>query len=888
MLAKSILIFLLIFNGFDFCQAQIDVSNFNNKLLEHEVKTLIDSTRIAHNLPPLYNDSILYVAANHHAQYLVKKGELSHEEIEFKDFKTPQDRANFYGAPKSYLVGENIVFTPYNALVDVKGKIFKTDSYKEIARCLVFSWIKSKGHFQNIITPDYQITGLAIEADTVLKRIYAVQKFAMVIYTFTFEENKSFFPYTDINQDSMSLLLANIPQDLSYPFKLRYDKKEKCEECREDWEQYPTMSVRVAKNYFILRVEESDFVKNLIQNKYDGFAIELVPFDAFACGNPAYDNEASRRNGKKRTSGRILEPVYRNDLMKGFKKRKKRKDIKFVSYLLKADSVSFFKRFGRYKLVNFDSKYFEIKLGKVPKDMQSWWNHNLMYIHNKQICHFVFLTNYPGELTTEMLEVPYYPPIPVNDYEFELEYFKDTMELFYEAGSTVTSSKELDAIIAKYRVKNLRITDIKIDGFSSVEGDAAGNEILHQKRADKILADVKLLTTNATEIELNSEVAWDHFYANVKDNFKWKFLYSLSKSEISAYLNDPKNERPSEILKQERKVKIEILGVRDLNPQNANYYVVRDINALFKKNQRGKLECKNVETLEKIYEKAYYFSTVDTLTNKEFLNIELPKIESGYPHSLDHDVAFYRYNILKDSVDNTERSKLESKVESVFAMCGAAEHLSPEFHYLSACLLVEKIRNKKAKLTVESPEIEKAFDRLNLLLNWYELDPDFKLNVAKANLNVINILCEKIDPELLFEYNDIVSRSLIQIVEYYRNTDQLNPKTVLALGKLACYFKNISLAIGLCQDYLYDDEVLKLYLPLAYTHSSYLSNSTTVVFEIEFHKLLMEARQRLSPEDWCKLFYGEFGIPFQVMDNKPLHTEFCATCPNRVNEVLAE
>jgi hypothetical protein len=51
---------------------------------------------------------------------------------------------------------------------------------------------------------------------------------------------------------------------------------------------------------------------------------------------------------------------------------------------------------------------------------------------------------------------------------------------------------------------------------------------------------------------------------------------------------------------------------------------------------------------------------------------------------------------------------------------------------------------------------------------------------------------------------------------------------------------------------------------------------------------LTEARSRLTPAEWCRLFYGEYGIPFQAMDNKALHTEFCATCPDRVNEVFAE
>jgi uncharacterized protein YkwD len=882
---KFRVLLVLVLSSINFCNAQIDGSNLNRKLLEHEIKMLVDSTRLAHNLAPLFNDSILYVASDHHAKYLVAKGALSHQEVEKKEFYNPQDRANYYGAPKSYLVGENLVYTHYNNRVKVKGKTFITDNYKAIARSLVFSWINSKGHFKNMITPEYQVTGLSIGVDTVKQRIYACQKFAHVIYKYSFKENTTFFPYSKMSQDAVNSLLANAPKDLSYPFGLRYDEKEKCEECKESWRYYPPFSVRIARKYFILRIEDAEFVKQLIKNRRDGFAVEMVPFDAYACGNSAYETEASRRNGMKRTSGHVLEPVYRNDLMKGFRKRKRVKDLSFAKYLFTADSVSFFKRFGRYKLVNFKAKYFEIKLGKVPKDMNGWWNHNLMYIHNKQICHFKYLTNYPGELVTELINVPYYPPVPVNDYEFILDQFKDTIELLYGPGETVTSGGALSTLIKKYKEKNVTIKSIRIDGFCSVEGDAATNEMLHRQRAENILEQLRSLMESDTVYRLHSQVAWDHFYASVKDAPKWKFLYPLSKSEIVSYLTDPKNERPLDILSEERKVKVEITGVRELNPKNANYYVKRDLVNLFYKDKRGKLQCKDENAVRRLYEKAYYFTTVDTLTVKNFLNIVVPRAEAFVSHPLDHDIAFYRYHYLKDSVDRLGLAKLESKVESVFTMCGAAEHLSPEFHYLSACFLVERIKRKKDN-TVNNPDIQKAFDRLNLLLNWYDLDSTFRLDVAKANLNIVNILCETINPDQLFEYNDIVNKSLIHIVEYYRNTDQLNPQMVLSLSKLLCYFKNIPLAMSLCADYLDDNEVLKLYLPLAYNHSSYLSSDEEFEFETYYQNLLMEAKGRLTSEEWCNLFYGEYGIPFQVMDDKNLHSEFCSTCPDRVNDVL--
>jgi hypothetical protein len=161
-------------------------------------------------------------------------------------------------------------------------------------------------------------------------------------------------------------------------------------------------------------------------------------------------------------------------------------------------------------------------------------------------------------------------------------------------------------------------------------------------------------------------------------------------------------------------------------------------------------------------------------------------------------------------------------------------------------------------------------------------------NVSKANLNIIHILVQTINPDEIYKYNDIINTSLIHIVEYYRKTDQLTPENVYKLAQTLCYFNNIPLAIELCRSHLNDDKILKLYLPLAYSHSSYLSSEDELVFENEFFELLKEAKKRFSASDWCSLFYGQEGIPFQVMDNKELHTEFCETCPNRIKEVFAE
>ena len=96
--------------------------------------------------------------------------------------KTPQLRAEFYGAI-NYLVGENVALTYFNTQMKSKtGELYINDSYDKAAFDIVNGWVHSPKHFANMITPDYQITGLALSVDSAKKIVYAVQTFAKVLW----------------------------------------------------------------------------------------------------------------------------------------------------------------------------------------------------------------------------------------------------------------------------------------------------------------------------------------------------------------------------------------------------------------------------------------------------------------------------------------------------------------------------------------------------------------------------------------------------------------------------------------------------------------------------------------------------------------------------------
>ena len=85
---------------------KIDLYYTNLPLLEHLIKSNIDSIRRQHHRPFLFNDSICYLAANDHGQYLMDLEEIRHFQSDSLK-KTPQNRVEYYGA-EGYRAGENI------------------------------------------------------------------------------------------------------------------------------------------------------------------------------------------------------------------------------------------------------------------------------------------------------------------------------------------------------------------------------------------------------------------------------------------------------------------------------------------------------------------------------------------------------------------------------------------------------------------------------------------------------------------------------------------------------------------------------------------------------------------------------------------------------------
>lgn len=865
------LIIFIFFSNFGLSQS-FDPSNFNQKYLEHQLKIRIDSVRESKNLKPLVNDSILYFASLHHSNYMLKNNILTHDEKGNKLYTTPQNRALAYGASKNYLVGENVLFVSYNANVKMKsGQIRSTYTYEDIARTMTQMWVESKGHYKNILTESYQVTGVSVSLDEKNGKIYACQKFAQVLFKSEFTENKSFFTYSEyVPPPKITAFEEKLPIDpeIKHPFKLRQDDSSECVACKPIFQNEPLATLRLVNNTFVLRIENSEYVKDFIRNRKDGFAVELVSYDDYVCGNNAYYTKNSRRKGNSKLNGIILEPVYRKDLLKGFKKRKLDTTIRFVSYIFRKDSIPFFKRFGQYKIDRYNSQYFEIRLGKVPKNAPYFYNHNLVSIKNKQICHIDYFTNYEGKLDSDSVLAEYLPPTSKFSYVVpdEIKTFKITIP--FEQGQVEFKEQDVFRHLKDFQDLFIEINQVDVLAFASVEGDSIKNKEIQEKRARNILKTIEQQQKHSINHQIRTETDWKSFDSLVLSNPKYTSWKNLSRAELAKTLSKSTDPFVLNILNKQRRGEISIRATIPLNEQNLVYLLKLEWHKLLIKN-KDQSYTYNPEKLEQFYRHLFYLLTTKKIDFKTFQYFKIPIAILDDSHKLKG--LFLQYEEYFQPTNANYQNELIKLVKE----CQDLTHINDTILYENARLQVNRLI--QSKKTTEKQFKSMQYD-LNELKSAYNLSPPIEQGIDKMDYSIHYFLLNYFYKKDSIANSGAAIFSLNQVYLYLEKYNLLDTNQILKLADIYVYYSGISEAYMCLKPYEANKKVLMRMLPLMYNHSSFLSDQYELDFEQEFIDKLKDAREKLNDEEWCNLFINENMIPFQVFDNKEIRDLFCESC----------
>lgn len=154
---------------------RIDVSNFDAQLLQRLVEEGINEVRAKKKRSTLSEKTTLQRAADEQMRYVVAKNKLMHEQNN-RAKKGVRDRVELHNG-RFKIVGENLAYIGFLIEKTGKKRAVIPPTYTEAADRLVKGWVKSSGHYKNLINSEFQYEGLAVGLDKKQEGVFAAQVF---------------------------------------------------------------------------------------------------------------------------------------------------------------------------------------------------------------------------------------------------------------------------------------------------------------------------------------------------------------------------------------------------------------------------------------------------------------------------------------------------------------------------------------------------------------------------------------------------------------------------------------------------------------------------------------------------------------------------------------
>lgn len=154
----------------------INPNDFDEYLLAYLVEEGINKLRKQKGLNSLSQNDILQQAAATQNSYVQQKEKLVHEQKK-GSLKTVSDRVGHHGG-SFRLVGENLQLAGFVVYTQGRKSWVEYTSYQDVADEMVKNWVKSKGHYKNLVHQDFKQVGTAVMFNADRSGIYCTQVYA--------------------------------------------------------------------------------------------------------------------------------------------------------------------------------------------------------------------------------------------------------------------------------------------------------------------------------------------------------------------------------------------------------------------------------------------------------------------------------------------------------------------------------------------------------------------------------------------------------------------------------------------------------------------------------------------------------------------------------------
>ena len=820
---------------------KIDYKNIDFYYLEHLIKIGIDSLRKEKGLQQLYNDSILYLAAKDQSDYILYTNNFGHYQLNNPIKETPHKRITYYGGDYP-TTAENVakifLYIPVKSNVH-NGKSVQIQDYKQAAQEFVIGWRNSKGHYKNIIHPDFNITGISVSYNSKTQALYAVQTFGKTDRKLDNQAIKS----SVLKPENNSAYIVPKPHK-KHAWGIKSGDNIKNKERYQKLKQMylSDLKLLVRNDSIYIQFSSLNSSRLFFQDKKDGLTLEFIPFKHYT-SDSIYYTRHSRRNGACIFNGFVKKPLYKKELYDLIKQQRK---------LRKSQSL----------IINF---------GKVPEYIQNELSEiNLLVLDKNQIIDNISFKHLQGNLLFYQVKADTIPvKFQVRDSEFSYKPDYDTLiyKVHFERDETNTDYSELKKMLQQIDQKRYKPYYGIVTSFASVEGAVDHNIELYQQRAQNMINVIKSELKDSFQLFINTKENWALFHKQI-NNTKYEFLSDTSIEYIRRFLslNQPLIDLDKE-LKQQRYVNLYLVLKEVITEKTYINYAINDYYRTFKtaneKYSLSNMDKKKLSNLQhyifnKVLEGKIGWHTLDTLP----ISFNLGKYNSTKQSFRQLEIDFMMFNLAYNK-------KLTDKTKYLYYkqlanINGTDPIVSLNYFIMSIDKRYSKIATyidfSDMKVLSHFKKTLDKFDKTDTI----KLIKDLKLYYHIENLFQVY----KLNPFSNLSNN---KNSIRFIYDYFMDSS-LDENIRIRAAQYLILFESYDLAFNLIKD-LYDNgtdnkEIITSYLILKYSNNNITD---------DFYLLFLLAEE-FSSEDWCNLFTGSNRINFQILDYEIMRDFYCKQC----------
>ena len=628
-----------------------------------------------------------------------------------------------------------------------------------------------------------------------------------------------------------------------YPHKLRLIRPEKGEAFAEEFLSLETISLSTFFNRLVLIVpdpQEARALQKLINKRKDGLVVEKVDPDSYTCGNPAYEEQPSRRNENYFLNGDLLQPVYRDQLYRqlaqehsrNFRKPTAKKERK----LEKA-----------YRRQRKKVPYWLVNLGKATDPGAAY---NIMLIKKKKLVSVIEFNSVPGELISAGPLPDMKPHWLPGHFSFSPGTAEIILNIPFELNQASLPAAEAKQLLLIDSLKQLPIRNIDIEAFASVEGDFEINQELHQARASFILSQLQQHLPDTTiSYRTRAEENWTEFARQIRHS-PYSYLLKQPKIQVKEFLRTSTNDTIVQLLQKQRKAQVRVTFLDTSGKFDTLGIVSNEWDSLIHLSEKeipqqfSTLIVRKLEVLQKFLYNQYLKAgkgNLPTLVNNPF------------PREPLFAQLINNRNWFISKLSNTEYTLAEEDIN----YCSENFEVNEIGKYNYLIFNLKKQNNDKDELE----RLDFHFKRMN----WQSIDKQEKRKIAFNLYRELTLLYSR----NLKDFKNMEWAFHLTLENYPIK----NQKDTLAAAAMYAEYGYMEKAFVLIEPIIvrneYDKKTLSFFLKLA------------VQLPEEMHyEYLKRYQKALGRNDWCRLFNGKNPINFQVFNYAPIRDLYCQICEN--------